>query len=605
MVEIKKRLRHLKAEQEQLTKEMTAILKEYETNDFIQKYEELRKREEIQMKKLNDLSSRYTVLEDENRHLRSALQEQMLDEKLNILKVSKKKIYTYFENSIRPEQNHLQQLEKQAANEVAKLKETAQSSLLEDKQSIMKKISDMSEEISIAIKEEKEKLANEKQELRTNTSARYETLANEELTEEVIQKRMKQNQVELKIGLNWINKLGILLIIFGVAAAFRYSYATWFNDYAKAGLFSVLGTLMLVSGEWFFRKNKHTFALGIIGGGIAVLYGTIFFSYFSLQIMSLIAALLFSIAVTAITLTISLRYESKTICTFGLIGGYLPFYSFFALVGLEDANVYMAMGYVLFLNMTILWMSFHKQWPVVHSISFWLNLVPYFILVLLSPSKIVSMLYAIIIFLLYLTMTISYPFKHKTALKWQGITLLGSNTAFSCFVMYALFYWLEWDSYTGILAVSFSAFYFGLGKWASRQIPKEVQTKILFYSTSLTFAVLFVPFQFGVMWLALGWLVQSIVIMLYANKYKQRLLEKAGWGIFGLTLTTFCIEVLERLDGFTHAYFHFKYVAIIIGLIVVMMYYVHDQTKPERTHLFSGFTDFINGYKYFTLIRHC
>ncbi|MCR6109808.1 DUF2339 domain-containing protein [Bacillus sp. A301a_S52] len=527
----------------------------------------------------------------------------MLDEKLNILKVSKEKIYTYFENSTRPEQNHLQELERQAANEVAKLKEKAQHSLLEEKQSVMKKINDLSDEISIVIKEEKEKLANEKQGLRTNTASSYETLASEELTEEVIQKRIKQNQIELKIGLNWINKLGILLIILGVAAAFRYSYATWFNDYAKAGLFSVLGVLMLVGGEWFFRKNKHTFALGIIGGGVAVLYGTIFFSYFSLQIISLIAALLFAIAVTAITLTISLRYESKTICTFGLIGGYLPFYSFFALVGLEETNVYMAMGYVLFLNMTILWMSFHKQWPMVHSISFWLNLVPYFILVLTSPSKIVSMFYAIIIFLLYLTMTISYPFKHKTALKWQGISLLGSNTAFSCLAMYGLFYWLEWDSYTGILAVGFSAFYYVLGRWASRQIPKEIQTKILFYSTSLTFAVLFVPFQFGVMWLALGWLVQSIVIMLYANKHKQRLLEKAGWGIFSLTLTTFCIEVIQRLEGFTHSYFHFKYLAIIIGLVVVMIYYVHDQTKRERTYLFNGFTDFINGYKYFTLIN--
>jgi hypothetical protein len=35
-------------------------------------------------------------------------------------------------------------------------------------------------------------------------------LASEEIIEEVAQKRIKQNQIEMKIGLNWVNKIGIL-----------------------------------------------------------------------------------------------------------------------------------------------------------------------------------------------------------------------------------------------------------------------------------------------------------------------------------------------------------------------------------------------------------
>lgn len=84
----------------------------------------------------------------------------------------------------------------------------------------------------------------------------------------------------MKIGLNWINRLGILLLILAVGAGFRYSYSTWFNDYMKGSAFFLLGAIMLGGGEWLFRKGRGAFALGLIGGGVSVLYGSVFYSYF-------------------------------------------------------------------------------------------------------------------------------------------------------------------------------------------------------------------------------------------------------------------------------------------------------------------------------------
>ena len=66
----------------------------------------------------------------------------------------------------------------------------------------------------------------------------YEQMAEEELSEETIQRRIKQNRMEMRIGLSWINKVAILLLILGVGAAFRYSYSTWFSDEMKGAGFS-------------------------------------------------------------------------------------------------------------------------------------------------------------------------------------------------------------------------------------------------------------------------------------------------------------------------------------------------------------------------------
>ncbi|TDL31866.1 DUF2339 domain-containing protein [Jeotgalibacillus sp. S-D1] len=603
MEDLKEQLIKMRMEQAKLAKEFDAAIKEYESNDMLKENQLLRKSDSEFRQKLHDLNEKHRQLEMENQKLRYALQEQMLDEKLSILKVSKQKIHTYFGNKINPEQNRLKILEDESKREIMGLKERTNKAFREEKQSLLNKIEALSIEINESIKTERAHLAKREEMMLEGFSERYDELAAEELTEEVIQKRVKQNQIEMKIGLNWINKLGILLIIFGVAAAFRHSYTNWFNDYIKGGMFFVLGLLMLAGGEWLYRKNKQTFALGLIGGGVSVLYGSIFFCYFLLEIIGLAAALGLSVIVTAAAVVLSLRYHSRTIISFGLIGGYIPFYSYLFAFGINGAAVYAAMAYILILNLSILWISFQKQWSVVHYISFLCNIPSLLVLLVISPSNGVSMLYSVLTFSLYLIVTIGYPFKHKVALKWLDVTLLAFNTFISCLVMYSLFNALQWEDFRGLLALAFCVLYFGLGRFVERTISREKGTMVLFYGTSITFAVLIIPFQFGVEWLALGWLVESVVIMLYANRYKLALLEKAGWVIFSLTLFTFLMEIVNNLTLAYQIspYFNFKYFMIMAGLVLVTVYYVLDQTKKDSTYLFKGFPTFILGLKYFTL----
>ncbi|RSL33004.1 DUF2339 domain-containing protein [Salibacterium salarium] len=527
----------------------------------------------------------------------------MIDEKTNILNVSKKKLHTYFGSEMDSKRDQLTNLEQSSKAEIENVKKRIDQSIREDKQEIMTKVKEWRSEVDEKIKQERETLAKEEQDLLSSYSTQYDQLAETEVTEEVMQKRAKQNQIEMKIGLNWINKLGMLLIILGVAAAFRYSYTSWFNDYLKGGMFSIFGILMLAGGEILHRKGRQTFALGLTGGGVAVLYGSIFFSYFLLEIIGLMAALLLSVLVTVTAVVLSLRYQSKTVCSFGLVGGYIPFYSYLLSFGLDETAVFAAMAYLLILNGSILWISFQKQWNIIHYISFLLNIPSYFILIFLSPSSGVSMAYTVLTFLLYLVVTISFPLTYKVSMKWMDVTLLACNTVISCAVTYYLFYALDWEDFRGLLAVAFGVIYFGLGKFVEERMNHEKQTLVLFYGTSITFAVLIVPFQFGVEWLALGWLVESIVIMLYANRYKLVLLEKAGWAVFGLTVATFAFEVNRYVNNFYTVLFHFKYSAIIAGLVMVMLYYVYDQTRTDRTTLFRGFAHFILGLKYFTLVN--
>ncbi|MDG5789767.1 DUF2339 domain-containing protein, partial [Evansella sp. AB-P1] len=532
MDDFKQRLQRINKEQEKLAMESKTILQEYESHDLLQENQQLQKSNDEIKKSIHDLKEKQKKIEAENSKLRQALQEQMLDEKRNILKVSKAKLTTYFGHHTAPYYNRLKNFEVESQREIKRLMELVSGNLQNDKEEIISKLKQTSLEIKDRVVQNREMLAKQEKDLLQGVSEHYDELAKEEITEEVMKKRVKENQIELKIGLNWINRLGILLIILGVGAAFRYSYANWFNDYFKGGGFFALGILMLLAGELFYRKDKRTFALGILGGGIAVLYGSIFFSYFLLEIIGLYPALLLSVVVTATAVALSLRYHSRTICSFGLVGGYFPLYSYILAFGLEGNAVYAAMGYLLILSISILWISFQKQWSIVHYISFLFNIPSMLVLIALSSNDLISMGYSILTFLIYLAITIVFSFKHKVSMKTVDVVLLGINTFISCTILYYLFNALGWNDLRGLLALIFCVLYIGLGMFIEQIIPKEKQTKVLFYGTALTFGVLIIPFQFGVEWLAFGWLVEAVVLMIYANRTKLNALEKAGWLIF-------------------------------------------------------------------------
>ncbi|QGQ98572.1 DUF2339 domain-containing protein [Paenibacillus psychroresistens] len=604
MNDFKKRLQHMKTVQDNLAKEYEAVLNEYESHDLIQENQTLRRDYEEYKLRVGELKQKQKEIEAENAHLRSAIKDQIVDEKLNILKVSQEKLNTYFRSATQPAYNKLYALEQESRQEVDRLVARTTKNLQEEKQEILAKLEQISAELNAKVILHIELLDLKEKDMLHGVSEGYDQLSKEEITEEVIQKRAKQNQLEMKIGLNWINKLGILLIIFGVGAAFKHSYSHFLNDYFKGIMFFVLGGLMLAGGEYLYRKNKQTFALGVIGGGIAILYGSIFFSYFLLEIIEMPAALLLSVLVTLLAIVLSLRYDSRTVCSFGLVGGYFPLYSYIIAFDLQGAAVYAAMGYLVLLTLSILIVSFRKKWNVVHYISFLLNIPSMIVLILLSSSDTVNMGYAAVTFIIYLGITLGYSFKHKVSLSKLDVALLAINTTVSCIVLYYLFDELELTEYRGLLALAFSLIYLLLARFMVRIMKHEKQTLLLFYGTSLTFAILIIPFQFGVHWLSLGWLIEALILMAFGHSVRIKSLEKSGWMVFLLCLGAFYIEVLAIVTGDWNPtdFFNLKYTSIMLGLLLVMIYYLLSQKKlGAHSGVFRNFSEKLTTFKYFTL----
>ena len=121
---------------------------------------------------------------------------------------------------------------------------------------------------------------------------------------------------EATVGGNWLNKLGVLILVIGIALALGYSF-TRVGPAGRVAISLAASVSMLAAGTVLEPRDRYrTFARGLLGGGWAALYFTVYAMHAvaAARILDdafLAAALL--AAVSAGMILHSLRYRSQTV----------------------------------------------------------------------------------------------------------------------------------------------------------------------------------------------------------------------------------------------------------------------------------------------------
>jgi len=91
--------------------------------------------------------------------------------------------------------------------------------------------------------------------------------------------RLTSEEWEALIGGNWVNKIGVFVAVIGIALLLNYAY-TQLGAAGRVALSLGASFAMLVAGVVFERREKYrTFSYGLIGGGWAALYTTVYAMY--------------------------------------------------------------------------------------------------------------------------------------------------------------------------------------------------------------------------------------------------------------------------------------------------------------------------------------
>ena len=144
-------------------------------------------------------------------------------------------------------------------------------------------------------------------------------------TGEPAQAEARLFSLEQTLGANWLNKIGIAILVIGLAFFLAYKLQTW-GPGGKVLCGFAVSIALLGGGVWLERKPTYRiFARGGIGGGWALAYFTTYAMY-HLQaariVDSLPVDLLLMMLVAAGMVGHSLRYRSQTVTALAFMLGF-------------------------------------------------------------------------------------------------------------------------------------------------------------------------------------------------------------------------------------------------------------------------------------------
>ncbi len=165
--------------------------------------------------------------------------------------------------------------------------------------------------------------------------------------------------LETQVGLTWLNRIGVLTVVLGVAFFFRYAIDKGLIGETGRVILGVLAAFAaLGAAEFLWRRDHRIYAQGITGAGIGILYLSLYSAFGFYHLLPLLTVFFLMFLTTVGTVALALRYGSIATAALGLVGGYLtPL-----LLNTSDDRPWALFGYILLLQAGGMALVNRKRW---------------------------------------------------------------------------------------------------------------------------------------------------------------------------------------------------------------------------------------------------
>ena len=397
----------------------------------------------------------------------------------------------------------------------------------------------------------------------------------------LFEREKKRFVFEKLIGLKGFNFLGIISIFLGVFLVFRTQFAKILaNNYVKSSASYLLGMFFLFAGEKFYQKNKKHFAVGLIGGGIGILYLTTLLSTLYLKLYPMTAGLFISVILTGLVVILSLRYDSQIIGVLSLIGGYLP-YGAYIWVNKSNVQIYYVLAYSLILQGIVLGVSWKKDWIYSKIFGFVTGVVNMTGLIYYLNHSIhdkITAFFYIVIF------TTAYSFiflnSHKKENRQSNIIdyiFLSLNLIIKFSLIYSLFdkttpSWLK-----AVLVGTVGIIY---GFFGDRL--KDNKVAKIFYIVALGSFILIIPLIVPEEFVVVAWGAETALLYFFYRKYKNK---EMRYGTIAIYLVSLVSNLIVREEKYLLVYIQDL---MIISFSFVLYFLIKQKSYKTEVRILNG-----------------
>ena len=163
-------------------------------------------------------------------------------------------------------------------------------------------------------------------------------------------------------------KIGVLVLLFGVAAALKYAAAQgYFTLTIEARLALIAGAGIIGLGiGWRERERRPAFGLSVQGGALGVLLLTVFAAYRLYALLPPGLAFALVVVLVAGSAALALLQNNMALAVLGFLGGYLAP----VLISTGSANHVGLFSYYAILNAAVFAISWRQSWRLLNLIGF-------------------------------------------------------------------------------------------------------------------------------------------------------------------------------------------------------------------------------------------
>ena len=389
---------------------------------------------------------------------------------------------------------------------------------------------------------------------------------------------------------NVVVKIGVLILFCGVGFLLQYAYERQVLPIELRLIGVGIGAIVMLVIGWRLRHKRSGYALVLQGGGVGIMYITIFATAKTFHLIDPVAALVMMIFLVTFSAILAYVQDSRSLAIFGSAGGFVaPI-----LTSTGGGSHVMLFSYYALLNAGIFGMAWLKSWRLLN----WVGFIFTFVIGSAWGIKYYQPQYfgstepfLVLFFLFYLA--IAVLFAHHQPPQLKGLvdgTLLFGVPLVAFTLQAALVRDFEFGRARSALAMA--AIYIGLAKilWRKQVEGMRLLTES-FLALGVIFASLAIPYALDGRWTAATWALEGAAAV-WLGIRQHRLLTRNFGLLLQVGASLMFLSTLREPFGsiaiLNSAYMGCLFTSLA-GLFTAYTHYQHKQELEEWEQTFHMF----------------
>jgi len=382
-------------------------------------------------------------------------------------------------------------------------------------------------------------------------------------------------------------RVGLLVLFFGIAFLLKYAAESNLVPIEMRYMGAALGGLALLVIGWRLRNKKPVYGLLLQGGGIGVIYITIFAAFKLAGLLP--SALTFTLLVlfAAFSVALALLQDSKAIALYAVLGGFLaPL-----LASTGSGNYIVLFSYYAVLNLAVFAVAWFRAWRALNLLGFFFTFGVFAIWTIFDyryAHLYPALGFLLLFFLMYSLIGVLYALRQPERLSGyvDGTLVFGTPVIVSGLMMAML---RNHDYGIAAACAGLGIYYLLLARYAWRRIGAQFSLMAeALLAIGVVFATLAIPYALDGHWSSAAWALEAAGI-LWVSIRQQRFYAQCF--AVALQLGSGVMFYLRNIDDlgsqawFNPAFIGGLFIALGAFISARMLYLQDPEFKLRRLHI--------------------